>query len=832
MAAIASFLLEADHARVLASARPSRSRPHGVDAGGHRYVFWLVSDTLARAVGLFGSRMAIAVSATGDAEAELALPISKEYAGLWNATASVRLVVVAPPSEAPVSSVAAGNVGEVRELADEGASPQRLFMMACYVGGAEECATTAKSGKLRERVRQRGVGDQGRPRLFMLQVTLVILAEFRRCIDSGMLRIFVWSAYMAADATAIYVLGHMSVTSRSPEHELMAFWAPFLLMHLGGQDSITAYAIEDNRLWLRHLQTLAVQAAAAGYVLYESFAGSLSTTLLRWGTVIMFMVGVVKYGERVWALKCASSSPQGKNYRMFQNINMMYKTDRYLQKVVSGGPMDTEAYLMMAQQILDVPMDLLKGLQTRVLGDSNPYKLHTDLREEGRLYKVVELQISLMYDVFYTKAEVLHGNLYGLCIRMLLAMATTAAFLLFHLLIVLGYHRRHYNKVDVAITYVLLAGAVVLETASLLRAMFSSWTCALLIRWMKRNETYERTTTKHSRLTLFFVCNLMRVRRLIHVADWRFSCSWSRSMGQHSLLRVCTRSITSRRSKIARWMEAEDWWNTLAYSWSIPVSAFIEKVLMDKVLSSCEDGDGDQYFDSRGQKELKQRGLYEQEGLDWSLENRIIVWHMATSIYLSWWHKKQAEARTTETTALPMAQAVEVLSNYMMFLLASRPHMLPPTASRNAYVEICYVLTSIRGGHGHSTVEDLVGELRSIADALERMPTIRGQLEARLRASCALGAMLIGEGEAEESRGQENKALELLAQVWVEAMCYAAQRCSAYSHAKQLSNGGELITVAALLLEHTKKIIVIDNTTDTELFNHEKFGAPLHGMES
>ena len=100
---------------------------------------------------------------------------------------------------------------------------------------------------------------------FTLQVVLLVLAEFRRRIDSGVLRLFVWSAYMLADATAIYVLGHMSVTSStSGEHELMALWAPFLLLHLGGQDNITAYAIEDNRLWLRHLQTLAVQVAAAG----------------------------------------------------------------------------------------------------------------------------------------------------------------------------------------------------------------------------------------------------------------------------------------------------------------------------------------------------------------------------------------------------------------------------------------------------------------------------------------------------------------------------------------------------------------------------------------
>lgn len=47
--------------------------------------------------------------------------------------------------------------------------------------------------------------------------------------------------------------------------------------------------------------------------------------------------------------------------------------------------------------------------------------------------------------------------------------------------------------------------------------------------------------------------------------------------------------------------------------------------------------------------------------------------------------------------------------------------------------------------------------------------------------------------------------LELLAQVWVETLCYAGQRCSPLCHAKQLSDGGELITVAAILVEYFKR---------------------------
>lgn len=42
---------------------------------------------------------------------------------------------------------------EVRELAGEGAAPPRLFVMGRYVGGAEEVAALAESGKLREMMR-------------------------------------------------------------------------------------------------------------------------------------------------------------------------------------------------------------------------------------------------------------------------------------------------------------------------------------------------------------------------------------------------------------------------------------------------------------------------------------------------------------------------------------------------------------------------------------------------------------------------------------------------------------------------------------------------------
>lgn len=78
-------------------------------------------------------------------------------------------------------------------------------------------------------------------------------------------------AYLGADLVAVYALGFLSRHKDAhteteifwAAHPLAFLWAPFLLMHLSGQDTITAFAIEDNNLWLRHFLNLVVQIGLA-----------------------------------------------------------------------------------------------------------------------------------------------------------------------------------------------------------------------------------------------------------------------------------------------------------------------------------------------------------------------------------------------------------------------------------------------------------------------------------------------------------------------------------------------------------------------------------------
>jgi len=78
--------------------------------------------------------------------------------------------------------------------------------------------------------------------------------------------LFIWLAYLGGDALAIYALATLFNRNKKDQHQpvngsrdLEVLWAPILLMHLGGQMNISAYNIEVNELWRRHILTAVAQ---------------------------------------------------------------------------------------------------------------------------------------------------------------------------------------------------------------------------------------------------------------------------------------------------------------------------------------------------------------------------------------------------------------------------------------------------------------------------------------------------------------------------------------------------------------------------------------------
>lgn len=75
---------------------------------------------------------------------------------------------------------------------------------------------------------------------------------------------------------------------------------------------------------------------------------------------------------------------------------------------------------------------------------------------------------------------------------------------------------------------------------------------------------------------------------------------------------------------------------------------------------------------------------------DWTVKNdldhNILVWHIATDVCI---HKSKDDGQNAV-----LAEATQVLSNYMMFLLVAKPDMLPGRMHRTVYLDLCKYLDS------------------------------------------------------------------------------------------------------------------------------------------
>lgn len=158
---------------------------------------------------------------------------------------------------------------------------------------------------------------------FAAHLVLILLAGIRRHKASGGRTLLLWLAYQLANWAATYALGNLSFGCKSQEQQqLVAFWAPFLLQHLGGPDNISAYSLEDNVLSGRQALNVLVQvgepsmsctstytlvlALATGFCFRHPSSFSLSALPSMWRRRW-------RYDEAIWATSGAQARRGGSN---------------------------------------------------------------------------------------------------------------------------------------------------------------------------------------------------------------------------------------------------------------------------------------------------------------------------------------------------------------------------------------------------------------------------------------------------------------------------------------------------------------------------------------
>uniref|UniRef100_A0A0A9GA70 DUF4220 domain-containing protein n=1 Tax=Arundo donax TaxID=35708 RepID=A0A0A9GA70_ARUDO len=645
-----------------------------------------------------------------------------------------------------------------------------------------------------------------------LQVFLLFAGGLRKRVAEWWLRMPLWLAYLLADYIAIYALGNLSQNqklcggSRDAEMHVLVFWAPFLILHLGGQDTITAFAVEDNELWLRHFLSLVSQVVLAGYVYWKSRPG----VRLMVPAAVMFVAGVTKYGERTLALRAASMGSlrssmltppdPGPNYAKFVE-ECQSRTDAGLVArivIVPERPPDGDAHVEVKREeygdlvlaahrffhtFRRLFVDLILSFQDRI--DSLAFFRRLEMEQA---FKVVEIELVLMYESLHSKAPVIHGRL-GRGLRVLTLAAPVVSLVLFTR--AAGDMEEGYARVDVGISYVLLGGAIFLEFYAILLMVISPWTYADLRASERLRPAAE---------LVFWVMRSFQPETRPR---------WSNRMSQYNLISYCLKD-KPRWSK--GFMERVEWrwnfrvktmWDSWRYTKKITVSERLKRLVFEQLKSKASSSSMDpksyrKLGEHRGQWALQRKGLYQQLGwsVDCEFDESVLLWHIATDLCF---YADRGGSGSTTNAADPLPAMSREMSNYMLFLLVMRPFMMTASIGQIRFGDTCAEAKNFfQRAEEIGDEQGCTDRLRGVDTSIAEPRDVKGdRSKSVLFQACKLAGQLL-----ELEGATEDKLWRLVASVWVEMLCYAAGKCSGSAHARQLSQGGELLTVVWLLMAH------------------------------
>ncbi|CAM0145565.1 unnamed protein product [Urochloa decumbens] len=632
-------------------------------------------------------------------------------------------------------------------------------------------------------------------------------------------KLALWLSYQLLDKAGSYALSSLSLdingdeAAAAREQLLVAFWAPFLLLHLGGPDNIGAYSIDDDKLSWRKVLDAAATVMGASYVVYSKLY-IVDSGLLRPASIIMAVVGILRFLEKAVTLRRALSK---KNWGS-SNAEPM--------ELHCCGNIDTLVYAQHQFQ----------NCGRRIIFDSSVEKNSHNLEASREIFslgskdicKVVEMEASLIFDMLYTKAAVVH-TWGGYLLRLISPLTTATAAFLFWL-----YPKDCVERVDVIITYILLAAAFVLDVVWLVMALGSTWAYAFMNCrpgvWLHR----QVLCSGWWHLFRSIAVSLHPCRLLGRdPSSYRL---WPGTIGQFNLLQDCTRapgSMACLCSWLATKVGLEEAWDEFRF-WRClsELPEDVKELLFERITQRLkhETADMKDIGAQWGQGAVKRRRMKIFHGQDLPFFGRefqedILLWHIGTAIYLwSGCHQQQLiMGANAETTTL--LKAIMAVSEYLMFLIVARPHMLPDPALRRLYNVTRQALkeewdqvkdTSLRGA---ATKEHLAEMLRS----KEKSRKLGSDVNRLLISDAARLAILLQESEP----SQVKDLVELIFDVWVDKLLYAGIRCSRESHARQLGQGGELITIVWTVAEHAG-IFCIGETYDKPIDDDEGPNSPLH----
>lgn len=681
---------------------------------------------------------------------------------------------------------------------------------------------------------------------FSLQTLLILCAPLRKRTSNSWIRSIIWLAYVLANFVANFAIGLIASSqgggwkpAQSTDVHLLAFWAPFLLIHIGGPDTIISFSLKDNALWQRHLLGPLFQVVATLTVFTQSLG---LKNKLSFPTLVLFLTGIIKCEERTRALYLGSldglkSSVKEDEYRCHNNIGVVQSTLCHINDVPRElchhpYPENNIGVVQCAHYFFE---HFSKGLIADLLFSSKACRQQASTsvfigKCPKESFHIIAAELNFIYETLFTKLYVAHTKL-GYFFRALSFSATSIALVCFYILDKHGLHR-----FDVVITYTLIFGSMALDSIALFMLIFSDWTVAaaqellskgswqsscvisILLKYLdlKRPKLYSSNTTSSflewSRQILFGRCS--ESIYTFNLIDYALKESRKTTPKTISLFRGCLQYFRRQPSsegeggvstlggrQDGRCFGLKDLLDKFKYRSSTPLSQdlwdFIFYDIREKKnnIDANNDLECCQLWEGRGNWILQcnhRNGKGNCKGLskyivDYDYEESLILWHIATELCYN-------TDKSNAGVGNRRREYSKTLSDYMLYLLFMQPSIMSSVTriGQHALSDTCANAQNIF----LKNLEPAVLEHEEACNRiLEAWSSNRDKYDksAFLFVACDLVKALNKLGD--------NK-WDLMSQVWVELLSYAASHCRPNSFAQSLSKGGELVAFVWLLMEH------------------------------
>ncbi|KAM1865086.1 hypothetical protein ACFX14_005217 [Malus domestica] len=678
-----------------------------------------------------------------------------------------------------------------------------------------------------------------------IQVFLTFSAPFRQQCRSKLLLGLIWSAYLLSDWVAAVSIGIIAKSqtqncgSRKNE-DLLAFWASFLLVHLGGPDTITSFALEDNEFWLRHLIQLILQVLAAAF----SFYMTLVENRLWIPTILVFVAGTIKFGERTCCLYLASLDHFGETvlskpepgpdyeeavdiYSTMRSVKVEMPPTRPLHTGKGNNHKKNPKFTVdgVRKESLD-DMQLLresyrffesfKGLIVGFLLSSKDRERSRDFflkRTPISAFQLIEYELSFMYEVLHTKVVVARHKI-GYLLRLFTFCSTIGALILFILVEKDEFEKDEFEKdefgkFDIVLTFLLLGVAIVLDILSvLLKLIFSDWTIIALRNnwsqryipsWILKRRRWSGSVSQYNMIRnclderpewVFTIGGYVGVRGILDKIKVSFFSSSEKFTDElkgfvFKQLRIKSLEANNRRTAMEACSQRGDWALLLTsdyvkFKWSVGEYQYAESVLLWHIATElCFAKNLKDADEIRKILKDADEGRKISEDAD---ERRKIL-------------EDAHERRKILEDADERRKICKILSDYMFYLLVMQHKMMAPFLGNwhIVFQDTCAEAKRFFSKHSISDHQNACAKITDVK-AKFRSAAVKGsKSKSVLFDACVL---------AGELGNVERDPWKLMSRVWVELLSYASIKCRPIVHAQQPSRGGELLTFTWLLMYH------------------------------